>query len=377
MTRIAWLFEFAELNGAERSLMATLAGIRREGFTPVALAPTEGPLPQLLHAQNVEHVPFDVRDAEGRRKGTSELQKELVSRLRGLDVALLHANSLSMGRLSGPIVARLHVPSIAHMRDIYRLSRQAVNDMNLHTRLLAVSEAVRAFHIDQGVDEAKARVIYNGVDLKAFRPREASGYLHKKLELPANSLLFAAIGQIGLRKAQDVLLHAFARLAIQHPEAHLLIVGERHSQKDEAVQFAEDLEVRARQPDLHGRVHFMGHCNDVASLLPELRGLIHAARQEPLGRVLLEAAACGVPVVTTNVGGTREIFPLEEYGGLLVEADDVAALAFAWERLFDDPVLHKRLADGARRRACEQFPLEKCVENLVMQYKEVLAQRGG
>lgn len=372
MTRIAWLFEFAELNGAERSLLATVEGIRHCGFTSVAIAPSKGPLAELLLSEGIEHVPFDVRDGEGRRRRTPELQRELLDHLIASNAELLHANSLSMGRLSGPVVSQIGLPSIAHMRDIYRLSGQAVSDLNQHARLLAVSEAVRTFHADGGVDASRIHVLYNGVDLEVFCPGDPSGYIHRELGLPGNELLFASIGQIGLRKGQDVLVEAFATVAIRHPQVHLLIVGERHSQKDEAVRFAEQLTLRARQPDLVGRVHFLGYREDVVKLLPELRGLVHAARQEPLGRVLLEAAACGVPVIATDVGGTREIFPTEADGAILVEADDVAALASAWLRLADDGALHSQLSAGARSRACEQFPVERCVRDLAAHYGEVL-----
>ncbi len=374
MTRVAWLFEFAQLNGAERSLMATLDGMRQQGFRPVAVGPSEGPLPLQLQAAAVETVAFDVRDRQGRRRDRETLEQELARHLQGLQVDLVHANSLSTGRLSGPVVAELMLPSIAHLRDILRLSRPAVIDLNRHTRLLAVSNAVRRYHVDQGLHSGKTHVTFNGVDLERFRPRTPTGYLHRELGIVPEAMLFATIGQIGLRKGQDVLLEAFSRIARRHEVAHLIVIGRRHSQKDEAIQFEENLQRRADSNDLQARVHFLGQREDIAELLPELHAVTHAARQEPLGRVLLEAAACGVPVIATNVGGTHEIFPTEESGGLLVADEDVDGFASAWARLIDDSDLRARLAAGARRRACEQFDIEQAVENLAAHYRGVLSE---
>lgn len=377
MTRVAWLFEFAELNGAERSLLATLDGMRQKGYHPVAIGPSEGPLSLQLLEQGVEAVAFDVRDRQGQRRDRARLQQELASQLQSLQVDLVHANSLSMGRLSGPVVEELKLPSIAHLRDILRLSRQAVVELNQHTRLLAVSNAVRHYHVDQGIDETKTHVVYNGVDLQRFCPRPPTGYLHQELGIPTEAMLFATIGQIGLRKGQDLLCEAFSRIAHRHKAAHLIVVGRRHSQKHEAIQFEADLRLRANSDDLQGRVHFVGQREDISELLSELHALIHAARQEPLGRVLLEAAACGVPVIATNVGGTKEIFPSEEAGGLLVEDEDVDGLEFAWDRLIDKRGLCECLVEGARSRACEQFDIERAVENLVEQYRSVLNETVG
>lgn len=376
MTRVAWLFEFAELNGAERSLLATLEGMRRQGYSPVAIGPSEGPLSLQLQKRGVETVAFDVRDRQGQRRDRARLQQELASHLQSLQVDLVHANSLSMGRLSGTVVEGLKLPSIAHLRDILRLSRQAVVELNLHTRLLAVSNAVRHYHVDQGIDETKTHVVYNGVDLQRFCPRPPTGYLHQELGIPTEAMLFATIGQIGLRKGQDLLFEAFSRIARRHKTAHLIVVGRRHSQKEEAIQFEEDLRLRANSKALRGRVHVVGQREDIAEMLPELYALIHAARQEPLGRVLLEAAACGVPVIATNVGGTKEIFPSEESGGLLVADEDVDGLAFAWHRLIDERGLRERLSTGARSRACEQFDIAQAVENLAAHYRCVLGETG-
>ncbi len=160
--------------------------------------------------------------------------------------------------------------------------------------------------------------------------------------------LVATVGQIGMRKATDVALAAATRWAAASPDVHWLLVGERTSKKDEAHELEQRLHAASAEPPLAGRVHFLGTRDDVSQILPECALLIHAARQEPLGRVLLEAAACGLAVVATDVGGTREIFPSDADGAVLVPKDDPAALAAAVQALLGDD--GKRLALGAAGR---------------------------
>ncbi|MEK6236336.1 MAG: glycosyltransferase, partial [Planctomycetales bacterium] len=128
---------------------------------------------------------------------------------------------------------------------------------------------------------------------------------------------------------------------------------------------------------LDGRVVFLGFRDDVAALLPELSLLVHPARQEPLGRVLLEAAAVGLPVAATEVGGTREIFG-SDYNdqasgdsALLVPANDPEALRAAILLLASQPETAGRLGRLARRRAEERFDVRVSASKLGEEYARV------
>jgi glycosyltransferase involved in cell wall biosynthesis len=372
MPEILILCEYPTLNGGERSMLATLDGVRAAGFVPAVMAPRGGLLANELTTRGIELIPFQCRAADGLRVPQNRLRQELTEILCDRRPALLHANSLAMGRLSGPVADDCGLASIAHLRDIVRLSAQAVADLNHHRRLLAVSQATREYHVAGGLDAEKTHVLYNGVDLEEFRPRSATGYLHRELGLPAESRLIGNIGQIGLRKGQDVLLRAAALVAERWSAAHFLIVGERNSDKEESRQFERLLREGAGGL-LAARVHFLGRRDDVPSLLNELTLVVHSARQEPLGRVLLEAAAAGVAVVATDVGGTREIFPPEADAARLVPPDDPARLATTLDLLGNRELL-RRLGTAARCCAEERFDIRKNVGELIGHYEALCAR---
>jgi glycosyltransferase involved in cell wall biosynthesis len=382
MPDVLLLCEYPTLGGGERSMLATLDAVRQAGFAPSVAAPREGPLADALRSRGVEVLPWTLRDAAGGRMPQKRLREQLAGLLRYRQPDLLHANSLAMGRLSGPVACpfggasgcptdgRLRIPSIAHLRDIIKLSDQAVADLNCHTRLLAVSRATRDFHAACGLAADKMHVLYNGVDVGRFRPRPRSGYLHRELGISPEAPLIGTIGQISLRKGQDVLVRAAARLVDRVPNVHYVILGKRHSQKMESRRFEADLRAAAGGP-LAGRLHLLGFRNDVAEILCELTLLVHPARQEPLSRVLLESAAAGVAVIATDVGGTREIFPPPSDSARLVPPDDPDALATAILELTGDERLRSRLAAAARRRAEETFDAGRAAAGLVKHYREL------
>jgi glycosyltransferase involved in cell wall biosynthesis len=364
------LCEYPTLSGGERSMLTALEGVARAGFVPAVLAPPEGPLAQTLAARGIELVGLATRDPLGGHRPQAAVRQELAALLARRRPSLVHANSLAMGRLAGPVTQSLRLPSLTHLRDILRLSRQAIADLNCHTRLLAVSEAVRRFHTAHGLADEKTFVLHNGVDLERFRPGPPTGYLHEELGLPPEAPLVTAIGQIGIRKGFDVLLRAAVLVSKKWPSIHYLLVGQRWSEKAESRRFEADLHQWATAR-LGGRVHFLGLRADVDRLLREVTILAHPARQEPLGRVLLEAAASGAAVVATDVGGTREVFPPDSHAARLVPPDEPECLADAMLELLGDGSLRTRLGAAARRRAETAFSAERATAGLVEHYRQV------
>jgi len=371
MPRLLILCEYPTLNGGERSMLATLPGVQAAGFDVAVAAPPAGPLADAVRRREVDLLPFDVDDPSCKQPPLAARREALAELLRRRRPDLLHANSLSMGRLSGPVARELEIPSLAHLRDVLKLSRRAIGDLNAHTRLLAVSAATRDFLVAEGLDASKTRVLFNGVDLSEFRPRAPTGYLHDELRLAPEAKLLGTIGQIGLRKGQDMLARAAAVVAGQRDDAQFLIVGERFSEKEESRRFEAELR-RAARGMLAGRLHLLGRREDVPRLLNELTLLVHPARQEPLGRVLLEAAASGTPTVATDVGGTREVFPPGSGAAVLVPPDDTDALGAAILELLDDAPRRRALGRAARQRAEEAFDARKTTAGLLVHYGEVL-----
>ncbi|MBX3437020.1 MAG: glycosyltransferase family 4 protein [Planctomycetaceae bacterium] len=349
------LCEYGTVNGGERSLLATLAQ-RPADIRVTVLAPDQSRLAKTLLEQNVPHVPFSSQDASGRRLPTETIVDALLPVVERLAPDVVHANSLSMGRITGILSRRIAAPCTAHLRDILRLSGAAVRSLNTNARLVAVSSAVRDYHVAQGLDAERTRVVYNGIDCETWRPRSTTGALRRELNLEPDTILAVSIGQVGPRKGLDLLVESAIENAAAAPSLHYLVLGERYSTKAESIAFEASLHARLHQSAIADRFRWLGYRDDVCNVLCEADLVIHAARQEPFGRVLLEAAACGAAIVATRVGGTPEML-MDHESALLVETNDVAGLAAGVRRLAHDADMRVQLGLAARRTIRSRFDI--------------------
>lgn len=365
--RIAIAFEFASLNGGEQSMLAVVDSLRETDAAAwefVGLAPPEGPLAEALRKRGIRLVPLVLQDAAGRRFPPDVSAGLLREAAMEAAADVLHANSLSLARLTGRLAAiqaaagalstGQNVPvHTGHLRDMLRLSGAAMRDLAGNHCLVAVSGAAAGYHIARGLPADKVRILHNGVDLNRFRPRPDAGELRRQLraelDIPETAAIALTVGQIGLRKGLDVLATAARLLAEAVPQLHFVIVGQRFSAKEETRQWEESVRATFETGGLAGRTHWPGWRDDLPELMNGADLLVHPALQEPLGRVLLEAAACGLPIVATRVGGTAEILR-DGNSAQLVPPGDGEQLASAIRRLVTDLELQKQFALNARRR---------------------------
>lgn len=175
-----------------------------------------------------------------------------------------------------------------------------------------------------------------------------------------------AIGQLEPLKGVDHLLRAFSRVVGSHPDAVCLIAGEG-SQRGELKRLARSLGIA-------DRVHLLGYLDDPAPFMAALDVYVSPSLSEGLGTATAEALALGVPVVSTDVGGVRDVVSDGE-SGLLVPPGDATALADALERMLDDPALAGRLADFGAADARERFGTGRAIDVQVMEYRRALARR--
>lgn len=369
--KILLFFEYATLNGGEFSLLAMLDALGQTDFEFVAAAPESGPLTGRLRSLGIAVYPLMLRDTQGHKRSLDLIDAHLVELITRVSPDLVHSNSLAMGRMVGRIAPQLPMPCTSHLRDIIRLNKTVVSDLNQHSGLIAVSHATKQFHVEQGMCSDKLQVIHNGVDTDQFRPAPATGILKRELGLDDSAVLVANIGQICLRKGQTLLAQAAVVLAKKCPEAHYLFIGQRHSQKTESVAYEKAIRLIFREAGIENRLFCLGFREDVPAILNEVDLLVHAAHQEPLGRVLLEAASCGQAIIATDVGGTGEILT-DEISAVLVPPDTLNALAGAIQQLLGDRDLRMRLGQHARLRALDMFSLSTATARVRSYWKSFL-----
>ena len=162
-------------------------------------------------------------------------------------------------------------------------------------------------------------------------------------------------------KGLDNLLLAAPQVFERHANARFLLAGDGE-QRQRLIELRDHL-------GLSDRIHFLGHVEDVPSLLAASDILCHPSLAEGLPNAIVEAMASGVPVVASNVGGIPDVVSHEETG-LLVPPHDIKAIAGSINRLLDAPDLGARLAANGRRVARERFDLQRNLELLVARLEE-------
>jgi glycosyltransferase involved in cell wall biosynthesis len=173
------------------------------------------------------------------------------------------------------------------------------------------------------------------------------------LDTPAGAPLALALGRLHPNKGYDVLIDALARAT----GIHLWLAGEG--------PLRAQLESRTQRLGLANRVRFLGWREDTAALLAAADMLVCPSRHEPLGNVVIEAWAAGVPVVAAASAGPAGLIR-DGVTGLLAPVDDADALARAMSRLAKDRTLHRELADAGRSAFAAEFS-----ENVVVaQYRD-------
>ncbi len=220
--------------------------------------------------------------------------------------------------------------------------------------LVGNSKDLVAHFVRQGWPRDRAHYLPNFVDAATAPPVARSS-----LGTPDDAPLALALGRLHPNKAFDVLIAALARA----PAVYLWIAG--------TGDLRETLERQAAQLGIAERIRFLGWREDVPALLAAADFLVCPSRSEPLGNVVIEGWAAGVPVIAASSAGPRELIVAGE-SGLLVPVDDATELAAAMTRLAGDPELRQRLASGGRAAYEASFTEAR----VVARYREFFAAVG-
>lgn len=231
-------------------------------------------------------------------------------------------------------------------------------------RVIAVSDAARDAYLQTGWDAPQHVVtVHNGI-ARAAEP-SAGAAVRRELGIADDALVLSTVTVLRPGKGHDVAIEAVRRLQARFPSVRLLILGDGPARADVA---------RIAQP-LGDAVLMTGHRADVMAVLAATDVLLHPTLMDAFPTALLEAAAAGVPVLASRVGGIPEIVADGETGFLLEPPATAQALVERLAPLLEDPALRVALAARARARFEREFTAERWAERLRRVYDGVLYER--
>jgi len=230
--------------------------------------------------------------------------------------------------------------------------------------VVAVSDDIARGLIDgRWASRSRVHTVLNGVDLQQFRPSRDRAAARARIGLPLNVPVVGTVARLSPEKDQSTLLYAFAALSRDLPAARLLLVG------DGALR--EDLGRLATTLGIQDRTLFAGERKDIAELLEAMDVFCLPSLTEGTSLTLLEAMACGLPVVATAVGGTPEVVA-DDRSGLLVPAGEPLAVAQALLRVLQHPDLGDRMGGAGRSIVSTRYSLRAMVERYSELYERIL-----
>ncbi len=326
--------------GAERATALLLAGLRERGHRVLLLCneaevarragelgvPTE--IARLGGDAALHHAV-----AMGRRLRALRPDAFIVGTFRKLFLASLAARVGGVRRVVARVGLESDTPRSAKYRFVLARWVDAV--------VVNASRMRPAFTALPGWSDARVPVIHNGVAAPA-----RTGTLRAQLGIPADAPVVGTVARLARQKRIDRLLQTVAFLP---PETHCLVAGGGGR--------LERLRTLADELGIGARVHLVGHRDDTGTVLATLDVFVTASDSEGLSNAMLEALACGVPVVSTPVSGAEdalEPFPDRRRPGTIAGWEP-ENLADAIRPLLNDPELRARMGEAARERAEERF----------------------
>jgi len=329
-----------------------------------AVAP--GPLAEILEAGAVPYI------ALGRRSRWDLLRMRRLAALLGSGrFDIVHAHKFG-SNVWGTLFGRAcRVPVVIAHEHTWSYKGRPLRKWidgrivgRLATRFIAVSDADAARMVeDEKVASEKVVVMPTGY---VARPLAPDTDLRSELGLTSETPLIGTAVVFRPQKAVEVLLEAHARLLRTMPDVHLVIAGEGPTRAE--------IQRRARELSLDGRVHFLGHRDDVDAILRSLDVAALSSDFEGSPLFVLECMANGTPIVATAVGGIPEMV-LDGETGVLVPPRDPEALAGAIEHLLVDPERRAVLAAAAANRLSE-FRIDAVARRFADLYETLAAEAG-
>ncbi len=365
--RILFLLVSTALGGGPKHVFDLIRRLPSREFSGVVAAPADGPFFERFRTLGIEVVELPLHRLSPRTLVA------VVRLLRERRIQVIHSHGKGAGlygRLAGwwtgtPALHTFHGIHFSHyspgVAQLYlwlerRLSRLSYSVIHVSESQAREAEALGL------ADPARSRLVVNGIDGEEVRAlAERAPLSREALGLSADAQVLGCVARFDRIKGLDLLVGAFCRLAAGYPGLALVLAGGGEREREIRKHVA-----RAHVTD---RVRFTGPLAEPSRLFPAVDIYVSASRYEGLGLGLLEAMACGLPVVATRVTGHVDVV-VDGITGFLARPGDPEDLAATVSRLVDDPELRRAMGKAGRERVAAHFGLGPMVGQLARLYRE-------
>jgi len=347
--------------GGQNQVLLTVLGLRALGHRSMLVAHAAGALRQRAQ-EGLELVPLTPK-TEMDLSAAWRLSR-LIKQLRP-DVVHAHdPHGVAMAALALSMSTQLDKPPLVAARRVdfhikgNSLSRWKYRQVDC---FICASEAIRKMLVADGVPAVRAVTIHEGIDLGHIEAAPAAN-LHAELWLPHHAPIVGNVAALVPHKGQRHLIEAAAIVVKRVPDARFVIAGDG--------ELRPALERQIKDHHLEKHVFLAGFRPDVVSVHKAFDIFVMSSVSEGLGTSLLDAMACGKPIVATTAGGMPEVVK-DGQTGILVRPRDHEAMANAIIRLLGDAAARRAMGAAGEARARAYFSAERMVQDTVEVYRRV------
>ena len=350
--------------GGQISLLELLANIDKTKFLPLVIVSEEGKLKKEIKKLGVECriIPMPSLREPNLFPFFAGFWR-IFNYARKKKIKLIHSNTSRAALYSGPVAKILGIPLIWHVRIPHSdklLDRFLVP---FTSRIITVSRIVKRRFA--WLKKDKVKIIYNGVDIQKFSPGLAQDNVREKFNINIKDIVIGTVGRLSTEKGFEYLISAIREVVNVYPRTKVLIVGNGDD------RYHVSLQAKVKDLELSSHIIFVGFYEDVPQILRCMDIFSLPSLSEGFNRSLLEAMACGLPVVATAVGGNVEIVQ-DGVSGLLVPPGNPEALTSAVTELMKDKEKARKMGLEGQRLVEENFSIEKNVEKIEELYLQIL-----
>ena len=303
--------------------------------------------------------------------------RQLKKLCRQLSINVIHTHFLRenyISILSKIAGNRVTIINTRHM--LFENSRKVVLLNRVFTlfnsRIIAVSGHVRDRLIREGISEKKISMIYNGVDPDEWNCSSPANF-RKDMGIADEDMLITSVSRFSPEKGHDFIIDVIGYM--KKNSSALGLTGKKYKFALAGVgPLEEAIKEKIKANGLQDDVFLPGYVDNVKEMLRDSDIFIAHSENEALGIAILEAMASGLPVITTDSGGTSEIVNEREQTGILVDYGDVQGYAEGLAMLINDSQLRRKYSDNGMRIVKERFSLDKTVAETYNLYE--LSRKG-
>lgn len=282
--------------------------------------------------------------------------------------AIPHAASAVMARqilaeegIHIPVVTTLHGTDITIVGQDPSFAPVVNWSINQSDGVTAVSDYLRRETLSHGEIKADIEVIHNFIDTDRFRPLKKQHF--KQAVCPNGEKLLVHVSNFRPVKRATEVVEVFEKLLSAGYPLKLLLVGDGPDRVP--------TEHLARDLGVFDDIRFLGKQEPVEEILSIADIFMMPSGSETFGLAALEAMACGVPVIASNIGGLPELV-VDGETGFLCPLGDIDAFTQATKVLLDDESTLERMSEAARRRAAEHFDINRIIPHYEAYYERVI-----